>query len=124
MPAGVVHSAIGAHSAISAILTGLTDRSAIGFIASGLVLATFGMKDMVNLRIVAICSNIAFIMYGFVLDLPPVLILHVMLLPLNGWRLMGVLKQRSAMTVDHRAVLVRTVADPLADERLAIGGGV
>ena len=124
MPAGIVHTATEAHSAISAILMGVTDRSAIGFIASGLVLATFGMKDMVNLRIVAICSNIAFIMYGFVLDLPPVLILHLMLLPLNGWRLMGVLKQRSAMTVDHRSVLVRTVADPLADERLAIGGGV
>ena len=124
MPAGVVHSATVAHSAISAILTGLTDPSAIGFIASGLVLATFGMKDMVNLRIVAICSNIAFIMYGFVLDLPPVLILHVMLLPLNGWRLMGLLKQRGVMTVDRHTVSVRTIADPLADERLAIGGGV
>jgi hypothetical protein len=124
MPAGVVQSATGAQSAISAILTGLTDRSAIGFIASGLVLATFGMKDMVNLRIVAICSNIAFIMYGFVLDLPPVLILHVMLLPLKGWRLIGVLKQRSAMTVDHCSVPERTVANPLAYERLAIGGGI
>ena len=57
MPAAVVHSATVAHSAI---LTGLTDTSAIGFIASALVLAAFGMKDMVNLRIVAICSNIAF----------------------------------------------------------------
>src|SRR6516164_8798925 len=123
MPAGVVHSATVAHSGI---LAGLTDGSAIGFIASGLVLATFGMKDMVNLRIVAICSNIAFIMYGFLLDLPPVLILHVMLLPLNGWRLMGVLKrsvQGSVMAVDHRSVSVQTIADPLADERLAIGGG-
>ena len=124
MPAGIVHSATEAHSAISAILMGLTDRSAIGFIASGLVLATFGMKDMVNLRIVAICSNIAFIMYGFVLVLPPVLILHVMLLPLNGWRLMGLMKQRGVMTVDQHTVSVRTIADPLADERLAIGGGV
>ena len=124
MPAGIVHTVTEAHSAISAILTGLTDRSAIGFIASGLVLATFGMKDMVNLRIVAICSNIAFIMYGFVLDLPPVLILHLMLLPLNGWRLMGLLKQRGVMRVDQHTVSVRTIADPLADERLAIGGGV
>src|SRR5215470_3770356 len=115
MPAGLVHNATVAHSAI---LTGLTDGSAIGFIASGLVLATFGMKDMVNLRIVAICSNIAFIIYGFVLDLPPVLILHVMLLPLNGWRLMGALKKRGAMTVDHRSVSERTVADPLVYDRL------
>ena len=124
MPAGVVHSATVAHSAISAILTGLTDPSAIGFIASGLVLATFGMKDMVNLRIVAICSNVAFITYALLLDLPPVLVLHVILLPLNGWRLMGLLKQRGVMTVDQHTVSVRTIADPLADERLAIGGGV
>ena len=124
MPAGIVHTATEAHSAISAILMGVTDRSAIGFIASGLVLATFGMKDMVNLRIVAICSNVAFITYALLLDLPPILILHVILLPLNGWRLMGLLKQRGVMTVDQHTVSVRTIADPLADERLAIGGGV
>ncbi len=61
--------------------------SDIGFIASALVLAAFGMKDMVNLRIVAICSNVAFIAYAVVLHLFPILILHVVLLPLNGWRL-------------------------------------
>jgi hypothetical protein len=61
-------------------------------------LAAFGMKDMVNLRIVAICSNIAFITYALVLNLLPVLILHVVLLPLNGWRLMEALKQSGATT--------------------------
>ena len=88
MPAAVVHSATVVHSAI---LTGLTDSSAIGFIASALVLAAFGMKDMVNLRIVAICSNIAFITYALVLLLP-ILVLHVMLLPLNSWRLAQALR--------------------------------
>ena len=112
MPAGAVHSATVAHSGI---LTGLTDGSAIGFIASGLVLAAFGMKDMVNLRIVAICSNIAFIIYGIVLDLPPVLILHVMLLPLNGWRLMGALQQRSATTMRQASVPLRSFDGFIAD---------
>ena len=108
MPAGVVHSATVAHSGI---LTGLTDGSAIGFIASGLVLATFGMKDMVNLRIVAICSNIAFITYALVLNLPPVLILHVILLPLNGWRLAQELQNRRtvecSLRTEARAQFVR-----------------
>ena len=112
MPASVVHSATVAHSGI---LTGLTDGSAIGFIASGLVLAAFGMKDMVNLRIVAICSNIAFITYALLLDLPPILILHVILLPLNGWRLMGVLKQRGAMVVGQPSVPLRPVPDFIVD---------
>ena len=112
MPASLVHSATVAHSGI---LGGLTDGSAIGFIASGLVLAAFGMKDMVNLRIVAICSNIAFITYALLLDLPPILILHVILLPLNGWRLMGVLKQRGAMVVGQPSVPLRPVPDFIVD---------
>src|SRR6516162_2484467 len=65
----------------------MTLSSEIGFVASALVLAAFGMKNMINLRIVAICSNFAFIAYALVLNLPPVLMLHVILLPLNGWRL-------------------------------------
>ena len=115
MPAGIVHSATMAHSAISAIQTGLLDSSTIGYVASALVLAAFGMKDMVNLRIVAICSNIAFITYGIALNLPPVLILHVILLPLNGWRLMEALKERSATMVGQSSVPLRPVADFIAD---------
>jgi hypothetical protein len=65
----------------------VTHSGEIGFVASALVFAAFGMKDMVNLRIVAICSNIAFIAYALVLNLPPILVLHIILLPLNSWRL-------------------------------------
>jgi|SRR5215469_4032632 len=67
----------------------------IGFLASALVLAAFGMKDMVNLRIVAICSNFAFIAYALLLHLLPILVLHVILLPLNGWRLAQALHQQA-----------------------------
>ncbi len=65
----------------------MTYAGQIGFLASALVLAAFGMKDMVNLRIVAICSNFAFIAYALLLHLLPILVLHVILLPLNSWRL-------------------------------------
>ncbi|HEY7242913.1 MAG TPA: hypothetical protein VH678_03405 [Xanthobacteraceae bacterium] len=67
----------------------------IGYLASALVLGAFAMKNMVQLRIVAICSNIAFIAYGVALGLIPVLVLHVILLPMNGWRLWQVLHMRS-----------------------------
>ncbi len=50
----------------------INDSSAMGFLASGLVLAAFGMKDIVHLRTVAICSNFAFIAYGLALGLTPV----------------------------------------------------
>ncbi len=59
----------------------------IGYLASLLVLATFCMRDMVALRWVAIASNIAFIAYGGLADVGPVLLLHVLLLPINVLRL-------------------------------------
>ena len=57
-----------------------------GYLASALVLATFCMKTMIPLRAAAICSNVAFIVYGFYDSLYPVLMLHAILLPLNIWR--------------------------------------
>jgi hypothetical protein len=59
----------------------------IGFAAAGLVLATFCMRSMSALRWLAIASNVAFIGYGYLEHLAPVLLLHVLLLPVNGYRL-------------------------------------
>ena len=61
----------------------------IGYIASALVLATFCLRDMVALRCMAIASNLAFITYGGLADLGPVLLLHLLLLPVNALRLRG-----------------------------------
>ena len=55
----------------------------MGYLASALVLLTFCMSTMLSLRAVAICSNLAFISYGLVAGIYPVLVLHIILLPLN-----------------------------------------
>jgi CRP/FNR family transcriptional regulator, cyclic AMP receptor protein len=60
---------------------------AIGYIASGLVLTAFYMKDMAALRVIALCSNFAFIAYGLALGLTPIWLLHALLVPVNGCRL-------------------------------------
>lgn len=59
----------------------------IGFAAAALVLATFAMRDMRLLRMMAILSNFAFILYAGVNWLLPVLVLHLLLLPINCYRL-------------------------------------
>jgi CRP/FNR family transcriptional regulator, cyclic AMP receptor protein len=59
----------------------------IGYLASALVLAAFCMRDMVTLRWLAIASNLAFIAYGVLAGLGPVLVLHLLLLPVNTCRL-------------------------------------
>jgi len=70
-------------------MTTMTDVA--GYVASTMVLATFLTKDMRLLRVLAIVSNIAFITYGFLAWLPPVLCLHLLLLPVNATRLRDLL---------------------------------
>ena len=60
---------------------------AIGYAAAVLVLATFSMRSMSALRWAAIASNLAFIAYGYVGNLAPVLFLHALLLPVNLYQL-------------------------------------
>jgi hypothetical protein len=59
----------------------------LGYIAAALVFLTFCMKTMISLRLVAIASNLAFILYAVAADLTPILVLHGLLLPLNLGRL-------------------------------------
>jgi hypothetical protein len=56
-----------------------------------MVLLTFVMKDMRLLRVLGILSNVAFITYAVLDSLPPVLVLHLLLLPVNVFRLRSLL---------------------------------
>jgi CRP/FNR family transcriptional regulator, cyclic AMP receptor protein len=67
-----------------------------GYVASALVLLTFVAKDIRVLRTVAIFSNLAFITYGTIEWLPPVLFLHMVLLPLNIVRLAEIVRDSRA----------------------------
>jgi Sigma-70 region 2 len=67
-----------------------------GYVASTLVLLTFVAKDMRLLRTIAIFSNLAFIIYGTIEWLPPVLYLHLVLLPLNIVRLREIVRANQA----------------------------
>ena len=59
----------------------------LGYAASSAVLATFMMRTMLPLRLVAIASNLLFILYGHLDHILPVLLLHIALLPINIFRL-------------------------------------
>lgn len=66
----------------------------LGYLASVLVLVTFCMRGMVSLRLVAITSNLAFIGYAALAGIGPVLLLHMLLLPVNALRLWQALAAR------------------------------
>ncbi len=70
----------------------MTHAELLGYAAAACVFVTFYMKTMVPLRIAGIVSNFLFIGYGYALDAYPVLILHLVLLPLNVLRLQQMLR--------------------------------
>src|SRR5215831_6656778 len=59
----------------------------LGYLAAMLVFCSFYARTFVVLRLVAITSNMAFIGYAVAKGLYPVLVLHLVLLPLNCLRL-------------------------------------
>lgn len=74
--------------------SGITGSEWSGYLASSLVLMTFTMTSMRLLRVVGIASNFAFITYALIDRLPPILVLHGMLLPLNLYRLFQIERTR------------------------------
>ena len=70
----------------------MTHAELLGYAAAACVFVTFYMKTMIPLRIAGIVSNFLFIAYGYAVDAYPVLILHLVLLPLNIVRLRQMLR--------------------------------
>jgi hypothetical protein len=58
-------------------------RDVLGYLASALVLCTFSVKSMRLLRWLGIASNLSFISYAVIAGMPPILILHSLLLPIE-----------------------------------------
>jgi hypothetical protein len=89
-----MHSAAGWPEPLAAVMVvqhGTREflASLMGYAASAAVLATFLMRKMVPLRMIAILSNVLFVSYGYAEHIYPVLCLHIALLPINAYRLVG-----------------------------------
>jgi hypothetical protein len=58
----------------------------VGYAASVLMFSTFYMRTMIPLRVTAMAANVFMIVYASATGVYPLLILHAVSLPLNGWR--------------------------------------
>ncbi|MFZ0764394.1 MAG: cyclic nucleotide-binding domain-containing protein, partial [Bradyrhizobium sp.] len=96
-----------------------------GYAAAACVFVTFYMKTMVPLRIAGIVSNFLFIGYGYALDAYPVLILHLVLLPLNIVRLQQMLRLiRQIEDVTRGDVNLKWVKPFSTTKAVAVGDAV
>jgi hypothetical protein len=64
----------------------------LGWLAALATLACFASHDMLRLRLMALVANVAFVAYGSQAGLMPVLVLHLLLAPINAWRLWQLLR--------------------------------
>jgi hypothetical protein len=55
----------------------------LGFAAVAAVLAGFCMNSIRHLRVAALASNVLFVLYGLFAHIHPVVILHIILVPIN-----------------------------------------
>lgn len=95
-----------------------------GYVAAVLVFLTFYMKTMIPLRLVGICSNCVFIIYAYFGTLYPVLILHIILLPLNLLRLREMLRLTKQVSAATRADLSMDWLKPFTSTRQLETGDV
>ena len=61
--------------------------NALGLLGVGFCFASFVMKNMLSLRVLALMASVCFIAYGFIESLLPSIVLNTALLPVNARRL-------------------------------------
>jgi CRP/FNR family transcriptional regulator, cyclic AMP receptor protein len=96
----------------------------IGFIASGLVIATLSMRTMIPLRIVGILSNVAFVTYGLLFGSIPTVVLHSILFPLNVYRLREMLNLVKQVQAASKGDLSLDWIKPFMSKRAVEAGDV
>jgi CRP/FNR family transcriptional regulator, cyclic AMP receptor protein len=94
----------------------------LGYIAAGFTLLAYSMRTMLPLRLAAIVANVFFIAYGALAGIYPNLVLHLVLLPFNLYRLAEIVSMtrriRAARSGDFD---VRWIAQLLPVRRFADG---
>lgn len=96
----------------------------VGYAAATAVAATYSMKTMIPLRVAGIVSNVLFICYGALSGTVPVLILHLVLLPLNSWRLHQMLQLVRRVTASASGELDMEWLKPYMNLRKVRSGDV
>ncbi len=74
-----------------------------GFIGAGLTLASYMMKSMLPLRLVALSANVFFVLYGWLEMALPSLFLYAIMIPVNGkkaWEVRKLIRAIEGTRVD------------------------
>jgi hypothetical protein len=96
----------------------------LGYAAALAMLVAFSMPTMIPLRIFGIAANVLFVVFGYLTLSYPVLILHLALLPLNGFRLYQMVQLTKRVTEASRGDLNMDWLMPFMSSRPVASGAL
>jgi CRP/FNR family cyclic AMP-dependent transcriptional regulator len=65
---------------------------AAGYAGTGFTIMSYSMRGMLALRIAAVLSSASFLAYAGLIGSYPLVVMEVILLPINGYRLLELLR--------------------------------
>jgi hypothetical protein len=86
----------------------------LGFLAALTVLAIFCMTTIIALRLLALMSNVLFVLYGWRAHIYPVLVLHLILFPVNLFKLQTSPNKAKSYTRKSLNLAVRVLLTAIA----------
>lgn len=96
----------------------MNSNDLLGWVAAAATLATFYCQGMVRLRSLALVSNVCFIGFALSQAIWPVLVLHLLLLPLNVVRLLQARRASHAAATIVSTTAAATAAAGTAARRV------
>lgn len=74
---------------------------AVGYAGTGFTILAYGFKNLIPLRIAAILSSLAFLTYGLLVQSYPLILMEMVLLPINLFRLFELINQKYSTTPEQ-----------------------
>lgn len=71
----------------------------VGYLASALVVLSLTMSSVLRLRLLNLAGAVVFLIYGVLIDAPPIILTNVVIVGINVWFLVKVLTDREFFTV-------------------------
>lgn len=69
---------------------------AVGYAGTAFTILAYSMRRLMPLRIVAILSSVSFLVYAALIGSAPLMLMEAVLLPINAWRLIELVRPAPA----------------------------
>lgn len=66
-------------------MVAISGVEALGYLASALVILSLAMRSVVRLRIISLCGSLTFLVYGYLIESPPVMVTNGSIALINMW---------------------------------------